>query len=173
MAVSHPLAALPSQFAKPVLHEPTVHAPALHPAVALASEHVLPQRPQLRGSVPVAVSHPSEASPSQLAKPVLQVIVHAPEAHAAVPLVRLHATRHPPQFDTSVLRLTSQPFDAVESQSPKPVLHDATVHALATHAPVALTGAHVRPHAPQFSALVLVSTHMPLQVVTGVGPQTD
>ena len=52
---SHPLAAAPSQLAKPGLHAATVQAPAAHPATASGSEHTRPHAPQLAGSSAVLV----------------------------------------------------------------------------------------------------------------------
>ena len=56
---SQPLEARPSQSAQPALHVPTVQAPAVHAATALARLHALPQAPQLAGDVLVSTSHPS------------------------------------------------------------------------------------------------------------------
>ena len=43
--------------------------------------------------------------------------------HAGIPWFELQAFPHCPQFLTSPLRSDSQPFVAVLSQFPKPVLH--------------------------------------------------
>ena len=54
--VSQPLAALPSQSAKPLLHAASTHAPARQPATPFGNEHTCPQadmpavEPQLFGS---------------------------------------------------------------------------------------------------------------------------
>ena len=52
--VSQPSATTPLQFAKPVLHMPMVHVPAMQMAVACGNEHTVPQVPQLFGSVCVS-----------------------------------------------------------------------------------------------------------------------
>jgi hypothetical protein len=64
---SQPLAGLPSQSAKPGLHDPTVHAPAAHPADPLATEQTRPQEPQSPGLVFVLTSQPLAGLPSQSA----------------------------------------------------------------------------------------------------------
>ena len=70
---SHPLAAMPSQSAKPVLHVPMVQAPVLHAAVALARVQAAWHEPQFDAFVARFTSHPSDAMPLQSAKPMLQV----------------------------------------------------------------------------------------------------
>lgn len=85
-SISQPLAGRRSQSAKPVLHAPTVQAPAVHEAVALASAQVLPQAPQL-AVVVVGVSQPSVFERLQSAKPAVQApIAQAPAVHAAAAL---------------------------------------------------------------------------------------
>ena len=95
-----------------------MHAPAAQPAVALASAHAAPQRPQLDGVVLRLVSQPLAALPSQSPKPAVQVTPHAPAAQVAVPLVASHALPQRPQFATVVARLVSQPLAGLPSQSP-------------------------------------------------------
>jgi hypothetical protein len=66
-SVSQPFAGLPSQSAQPVLHDATVQLPPLQPAVAWGRLHVVPQVPQLVGSVAVLTSQPFDARWSQSA----------------------------------------------------------------------------------------------------------
>ncbi len=72
-----------------------------------------------------SASHPFEAIASQSPRPV----VHAPTAHTPAAQVTVavpgneHRELHAPQFEASVRVLISQPFEAVESQSAKPVVH--------------------------------------------------
>jgi hypothetical protein len=64
---SQPLAGLPSQLAKPAAQAPMTHVPVEQVAAALGKVHWTPQPPQLLASLlSVAVSHPFEATPSQL-----------------------------------------------------------------------------------------------------------
>jgi hypothetical protein len=69
--VSQPLAALPSQLAKPALHT-SEQVPMAHPDWPLATApvgHTVPQAPQWETLVPVLVSQPLAALPSQSPKP--------------------------------------------------------------------------------------------------------
>lgn len=116
--VSQPLEARVSQSAKPATHEDTVHAPALHPAIALVRLHVLLQVPQENTEDVMFTSQPFAGLPSQSPKPTAQVpMAHTPSVQTAVELGRLHRWRQEPQFATSVLRFVSHPFDATPSQS--------------------------------------------------------
>jgi hypothetical protein len=73
------------------------------------------------------ISHPVEAWPSQLPKPVLQAIVQAPREHPAEPFVPLQTVPQAPQFEAFVSVLVSQPFVALASQLPNPELHAPSV----------------------------------------------
>jgi hypothetical protein len=64
--VSQPLVALLSQLPKPGSQVPSAHLPAMQVALALAKLHVVPQTPQLSGSVCRFFSQPLAALPSQL-----------------------------------------------------------------------------------------------------------
>ena len=98
---SQPLAALPSQSPKPLVHEATAQLPALHDAVALARLHA-PHLPQLFGSVFRFASQPLAALPSQSPKPVVHVATaQLPAVHEAVALVRLQTVAQPPQLRAS------------------------------------------------------------------------
>ena len=76
---------------------------------------------------------------------------------------------HPPQCDASVRVLTSQPFVALPSQSPKGAVHVATVHVPLVHAREALAVMHARLHAPQWAVLRWGSMHAPPQQLWPVG----
>jgi hypothetical protein len=67
--------------------------------------------------------------------------------------------------------VASQPLAAVASQSPKPALHIATVHAPAAHPAVAFATVHVRPHAPQLATSVAVATSQPLAAIESQSPK--
>jgi hypothetical protein len=161
----------PEQLVVPVPHE-VVHVPIEQtwPAV-----HARPHMPQLALSVVVLVSQPLAAFMSQSAKPV----AHAPRTHVpveqvAAALAKRQTTPHPPQLFASVpRRLRSQPFEAVPSQSPKPVAQPPTTHPPATQAlTLTLARAHARAQAPQFDGSVLVFTHAPEQLVVPAPHET-
>ena len=64
---SHPVAALPSQSAYPVLQLAMVHCPETHASVALARLQTAPQDPQLFTSMFRFTSQPSIGLPLQSA----------------------------------------------------------------------------------------------------------
>jgi hypothetical protein len=72
VAVSQPLAVIPSQLANPAVQLSSVQAPDEHTAVALGSAHAMPQPPQLPVEVIVLTSQPSAALSLQFSKPVAQ-----------------------------------------------------------------------------------------------------
>jgi hypothetical protein len=153
VSTSQPLAAAPSQSAKPAL-QVKPHAPAAQVGVALArAGHTVEQAPQL-----VALVARLTQRPPQLVSPAAHTSVHAPMEHT---LPAGHAAGHAPQWAVSVLRFASQPFEAAPSQSPQPAAQLAMAHAPAVHAAVALARAHARPQAPQWDAAVLVFVSQP------------
>jgi hypothetical protein len=101
--VSQPLLAMPSQLPKPALHEAIVHTPLTQAAVPLAELQVVPQVPQLPGSVAVFTQ-----VPLQLVWPAPHVVV---VAHT--PLTQLwplaQAFPHVPQLFGSVASFTQVP----------------------------------------------------------------
>ncbi len=115
---SHPLVASPSQSPKPSL-QTNPHRAAEHVALAFAGAvHARPQPPQCATDVDVATSHPLVPSPSQSAKPVMQVYPQRPAAQVALALAgEGHALPHAPQWATSVRVSRSQPLAASPSQS--------------------------------------------------------
>ena len=73
VSVSQPLLALPSQSPNPVAQAATVHTPAAQAPVALGGAQPRAQAPQWVALVRVSASQPLLGSPSQSAKPVVQV----------------------------------------------------------------------------------------------------
>ena len=157
---SQPLAALPSQSAKPALQVATVQRPAAQPAVALGSTQGLPQLPHEVAVLDRLVSQPSVALALQSPKPGLHAaMVQAPAAHAAVALASAHALPHAPQWVALVLLLVSQPVMTLESQSAKPRLH-VNPHVPAMHAGAALAKpGQTVPHIPQLLTSVAAAAH--------------
>jgi len=171
VAASQPLAALPSQLAKPAAQVATAHAPAVHVAVPLAAVHVRPHTPQFVALVRVSTSQPLAGLPSQSAKPALHApITQAPAAHMGAALAKLQARPHMPQFVALVRVSASHPLAALRSQSSKLVAHEVTAQAPAVHAPVPLAGLHARPHAPQLTVVSRV-TSQPLAALPSQFPR--
>jgi hypothetical protein len=115
--VSHPLAGLPSQFAKPAAQAVTTQMPPRHAEVACARLQTWPHPPQLFGSVWRLVQ-----TPAQLVWPLWQLTVQ-------VLLLQTdpggQTTPQLPQFDGSTLTATHLP-----AQSSWP---DGQAHAPLTH----------------------------------------
>ena len=121
--VSQPLAVELSQLLNPETHAPapaeTVHAPDAQVCVAtLGSAHTRPHAPQCATVVLVLVSQPLVTLPSQLPRPALQAMEHAPPLHVGVPPTFEQRLPQPPQCITLVSVLVSQPLVATPSQSP-------------------------------------------------------
>ncbi len=163
-STSQPLAGLPSQSAKPVSQRPTPHTPPVQSTVACgrAAQGRL-HAPQFITSVAVRVSQPLLTSPSQSSVPEAHTpMPQAPARHTAVPLGGVgHALPQRPQFDTSVVVTVSQPFVGLMSQSAKPALHEATVHAPAAHPGAPLLTEHALPQRPQWPVAVRRSVSQP------------
>ena len=174
---SKPFVGLLSQSEYPVAHVPVVHeytpAVAVHFGVLWLVMHALKQVPQLLVLV-MSVSQPFFAMPSQSAlvgsaqtpKIVQTALLQVSIAPPAV----LHGWTQPPQLFTSVLRLTSHPFDALWSQLSKPVLQVLTEHAyvppvpLLVHCSVAFVVLHALPHDPQL-LVVVIAVSQPSEVL--------
>ena len=147
-----------------------LHTLAAHTGVELGPDgHTLPHAPQLAALEASVTSQPFEGAPSQSAKPEVHAKEHIAAEQVGEELAREgHATPQRPQLPAAVKRLTSQPFDAMPSQSAKPSLQ-AKPHAPAAQVARALAGAgHALSHAPQWATLVVVlvsqpSEAMPLQ----------
>jgi hypothetical protein len=84
-------------------------------------------------------------------------------------LAKLHVLAHEPQFDTSLERLTSQPFVTLPSQLAKPVSH-AIWHAPLAQLRVPLLPEQTLPHAPQFETSASVGVSQPLASTPSQSP---
>jgi hypothetical protein len=67
-----------------------------------------------------------------------------------------------PQFAGSVLRLASQPLEAIPSQFPVPVEHEVVTHVPAVHV---VPAPHTVPHIPQFAPLVARLASQPFAAI--------
>ena len=144
MLISQPLAATPSQLAKPPLQVPSPQTIAVHVADAFAKPHAVAQVPQFEGSLRRSVSQPFAASPSQFAKFVAHVkpqllpsqvdvaLAGATQGVQLAPHVATaeFATQAPPQAWKPALQVIPH---AVPSQLAMPFI--GTVHALHEEAP--------------------------------------
>jgi hypothetical protein len=130
--------------------------PELQTGVAPGIEfgQTLPQLPQLV-SVLSAVSQPLRALPSQVPQPLLQAGAQAPPAQLVLPCGLVHAMPQPPQFDTFVARVTSQPLVTFASQLAKPEEQLAIPHMLFVQLGVPFAAVQVLLQKPQ-SPSVLV-----------------
>jgi hypothetical protein len=118
MLISQPSDGTPLQFAKPELQLDTVQEPLEQAGVPFGALQLLPQPPQLFTLVLVLISQPFAGLPSQFAKPELQLATaQLPATQAGVPLGMLQTLPQPPQLETLLPMLTSQPFAAMPSQS--------------------------------------------------------
>lgn len=79
-------------------------------------------------------------------------------------------TPHAPQF-SAVLRLTSQPFAGLPSQSPVRNGHASTHRDMRHCAPIPGASRHAAPHAPQFAGLALSSVSQPLAASPSQSPK--
>jgi hypothetical protein len=144
------------QSEKPGVHMVSAQPETTHAAAALAKLQRTPQPPQLVIESSW-VSQPLLALPSQLPKPVLQVMPHAPLAQNAEPLAGVaQAMPQPPHAATSVWVLRQTP-----AQSCVPEVQ------LVAQVPAEQTwpAPHARPQAPQWLRSVWVSRHVPVQSV--------
>jgi hypothetical protein len=164
VSTSQPLAATPSQSAKPAA-QVNLHAAATHARVALArAGHTVPHVPQWVALDRVSTSQPVPVTASQSAKPAAQVATaQAPMVQAATALARAQALPHAPQWAALLASVTSQPLLATPSQSAKPARHAPPPHTPAAQRACWLPViAQAVPHTPQFVAELAVSTSQPL-----------
>jgi hypothetical protein len=112
-----PSLGLPLQFAKPVVHMPSVHVMFVHEAWALTKLHAMAHMPQLAVVVSGA-SQPLNGFPSQLPKPALHASWHTPATQVAVAFALPQTMPHAPQLPTSPSTEVSHPFAGLLSQSP-------------------------------------------------------
>jgi hypothetical protein len=151
---SQPLAALPSQSAKPSMQS-NVHVPLRHAGTALAGAAVqaLSQLPQ-RITVEVSgVSQPLNMSRSQSPKPVLHCSVQVLDAQPIAAFGRDgHRLPHAPQFAGSTVMFVQMLPHSVDGAI-QPATQDP-----ATHEEPA---AHATPQRPQWRLLMRRSTSQP------------
>jgi hypothetical protein len=131
------------------------------------------QAPQLLTFVLVFVSQPFATLASQLPKPALHAIEHAPSAQLAVPFVELHALPQMPQLPVFVWVFVSQPFAVLASQFPNPVLQEEIAHALETQAGVAFARLHALPQAPQLFTLFVRFVSQPFAPLPSQFPRPE
>jgi hypothetical protein len=97
----------------------------------------LPQALQLLTLMFRFTSQPLVTLASQLAKPALQAMLHAPALQLGTPLVLLHAVPQALQFPASASKLVSQPSAGLLLQSAQLTSHLAIVQALLVQSAVA------------------------------------
>jgi len=137
------------------------HAPSAQLAVPFVLEHAVPHAPQFAALVCVFTSQPFAGLPSQLPNPAPQVpSVQVPEAHDSLAFAKSQSAPQVPQF-VSVVRFVSQPFPALPSQLPKPVVQPESWHAPARHVGLPFVKLHTWPQVPQFPELVPVLVSQP------------
>jgi hypothetical protein len=110
----------------------------------------------------VSTSHPLAGSPSQLAKPGLQLTPQLPAVQVAVPLGPLgHTWPQVPQLFTSLPVATSHPLAGLLSQLVKPALQPPRPHTPAVQVAAKLGSVgHTWPHVPQlFGSLLVLNAH--------------
>jgi hypothetical protein len=110
VSVSHPLAASPSQSAKPVAHAYAQVPPAQEAAVFGRSAQARPQAPQWEALVRVSVSHPLAAVASQSPNPSEHVATaQAPLRHAGTVLGTAQRLSQRPQWEVLARGSTQAP----------------------------------------------------------------
>ena len=173
MLISQPLPGAPSQSAVPTpqLTLDVVHVEPEHTAMLPmggVGQRLL-QPPQLSTSpATVLTSQPLEATPSQLAEPVVHApSVQSPDAQLAAALANWQLLPQTPQLATLVPVLTSQPLAALPSQLPKPELQAERVHALDAQPATPLARVQTVPHALQLFASLARSRQTPEQLMVG------
>jgi hypothetical protein len=93
---------------------------------------------------------------SQLPKPPLQAPSwHAPPEHVAPAWANVHTLPQTPQFEASVFRFASQPFDELPSQFPRPAEHEVMPQVPLVQLAVPPVEGQTFPHVLQLFTLVL------------------
>jgi hypothetical protein len=168
---SQPFAWMPSQSAKPALHEPTTQLPFEQAAVAFGTLQTRPHIPQLAAAVLRLVSQPSWAMRLQSAKGGAHwFTAHAPAAHALLALGSEQTKSHEPQFCASAWMFTSQPLPATVSQSTKPAWQLPIEQAPPWQTSFAFGRTQGAPQAPQLSTLTVVATSHPFGAIASQLP---
>ena len=119
MSVSQPFVGLPSQSAKPVVHDATAQLLERHAAVACARLHALAQAPQLFASVVVLTQVPLHSVGMLEEQPETHSYVVPESEQRGVPpeqAVGFAVVLQPPQLAAWVMSV-SQPFVGLPSQS--------------------------------------------------------
>jgi hypothetical protein len=165
---SQPFARDASQSAKPA-SQVMPQVADVHVAVPFVALHALMQAPQCAGSVVRFTSQPSTFETLQSAKPSVQAISHTPALQLGAPFVALQATTQAPQWVGSLLRLISQPFEALPSQSPYPELQEMP-HTPAPHDAVPFVESQAVPHVPQCAVSAWRFTSHPLDALPSQSP---
>ena len=119
----------------------------------------MPQAPQLLMSLVRLVSHPLETEPSQLAKPPLHAIWHAPPEHVGAALAVEQAFPQVPQLSTLAEVPVSQPLAGFPSQLANPALQLESWQVPVEHDAVALFLLHVTPQEPQSVSVRRLVSH--------------
>lgn len=163
--ISHPLAAVLSQSAKPSAHIPIPQALALQAAVALAGVgQTLSQPPQCAVSFAVLMQDITSDA-TQMVPGAGQSIWQCPATQS---WVAGHALPHAPQLAGSVMT-SGHVVAAPVPHAVRPALH-MTAHPPALHVGAPPVGAvQTVPHAPQLAMVEVRSTHAPPQRVSPVG----
>jgi len=158
-SLSHPSAALALQSENPALHV-NPHVPAAQMELAFArAGHALPHAVQLAASVLKFDSQPSRSLPLQFPNPPSHVIVQSAERQMGDEFARVgHRLLHVPQCVRSE-SVSTQTIPPPTVQIVLGRLHITVHREAAQNCPAG----HALPHAPQFAALVDVSTHAPPQ----------
>jgi hypothetical protein len=165
------LAVLTQAPAQKVVPPPQMepHDPPEH---AVPGGQLTPQRPQLTLLLERLTSQPSASLPLQLSKPGEQAPSrHAPPAHDAPALGRLHARPHAPQLLTSAPTLVSQPSASTPLQLEKPPLHAPMRQLASAHTVAALARRHARPQAPQCSMAARRLVSQPVEATLSQSPK--
>src|SRR5436309_1142789 len=110
--ISQPFTGLPSQSAKPALHDVIWQAPFTHFGLSLVR----------------FASQPSPNSLLQSPNPMLHMPTVQPMLQPPAPLATMQLLPQPRQLSLSPLMSTSHPLATIWSQSANPALHFPTVH---------------------------------------------
>jgi hypothetical protein len=136
------------------VHDWTAQVVPMHEGVPFCTAQTLPQPPQAATLLTVAVSHPFETVASQLPYPDAHEIEQLPAEQDAAPWFVLQTFPHAPQFDVFVAVFTSQPLDAVMSQSANVESQLTTWHVPVAHDSTAFGSEQTTPHPPQFDVVL-------------------
>jgi len=155
----------PLQSAKPGLQVYTQSPPTQLRAELLVVWQAALQAPQCVGLVFRLTSQPVAGSPSQSAKPALQLWMrHVPPMQPPVAFCMLQALLHIPQCALLVLRFVSQKSARFPSHSPNPFGHGFWAQ-LPLSQNMAMGGAQRVPQRPQWSGSRVRSASQPLSAL--------